>query len=223
MDLETRRRALRAAAKVAFGAALAGALPNCGGKALVDSGASSTPSGTSPSGGSGAPSGDPRPAPSTTAPAGTATMAAADASASPDTGAPDAAPPDASTGTAGPRCLARIELMTPPAPQPSIADAEFNCCTSYANDRFASSSAAGEVAALGSDASFVNCCKAIIAGVDAKGWQIAANVSTDVRVACCFGNIVAPEIELYNHSYCSPWGPPVPPVLAAPGALEALA
>ena len=67
------------------------------------------------------------------------------------------------------------------------------------------------------DPGFVNCCKAVMAGVENHTVTYAA-VNTSLRSACCFQNVVASAQDLYILSLCTPWGPPVPP--AMPGEDE---
>ncbi|KYF99336.1 hypothetical protein BE18_15560, partial [Sorangium cellulosum] len=99
--------------------------------------------------------------------------------------------------------------------------AELDCCLDYTAER-APERGAGlseqEVAALAEDASFVNCCTALIVGVGAGA--ISYREAEPVRGVCCFGIVVAPEQELYLQTFCTPWGPPVPPALDADAAPE---
>jgi hypothetical protein len=184
MSSETGKRALRAAAKVAFGAAFIGALPGCGGKVEISGG--------------GAPINEPQPM--------------ADAAASAATG-PDSAPPNG-----GLQCLGQVTLREYPAQSTPISAAEFACCAAYDNAHPPDASDAGPAPPHGTDPSLVNCCKAIIAGIDQGMFATAVNES--VR-ACCWTGIVAPQEELWSHGFCAPWGPPMPPALTL--ELEAVA
>ncbi|WP_437314862.1 hypothetical protein [Sorangium sp. So ce385] len=99
--------------------------------------------------------------------------------------------------------------------------AELDCCLGYTAERAPDRGAVlseQELAALAEDASFVNCCTALIVGVGAGA--ISYGEAEPVRGVCCFGNVVAPEQELYSQAFCTPWGPPVPPALDADAPLE---
>jgi hypothetical protein len=202
MDSEIRRRALRAAAKVVFGAAFVGALPGCGGKAEFDS-ATPMPSG-----------GDPSAAPSDPSlghDAGPATPAA-------DAAVP-AVPTDLPPVNSGLRCLPPVELGSgsPATPSTQISDATYACCVQYDTERLSSLQDAGLAGSIGSDPSFVNCCRAIIARSDTG----APPDPSPVRQACCYGGVLGPASELWGHQFCAPWGPPVPPALFLPLEISA--
>ncbi|WP_437597572.1 hypothetical protein WMF28_33410 [Sorangium sp. So ce590] len=100
--------------------------------------------------------------------------------------------------------------------------AELECCLGYASERMPAGPTVGlseqELAALAEDASLVNCCTALIVGVDADAISFAE--AEPVRGACCVGDVVAPEEELWRRTFCTPWGPPVPPALEADAASE---
>ncbi|WP_437502002.1 hypothetical protein [Sorangium sp. So ce1099] len=98
--------------------------------------------------------------------------------------------------------------------------AELDCCLDYAAQRVPDATPLSEQqrAALAADASFVNCCTALIVGVGANA--ISYGEAEPIRGVCCFGDVVAPEQELYAHTFCTPWGPPVPPALDADAASE---
>jgi hypothetical protein len=198
MDAETRSRALRAARKVAFGAAFVGALPGCGGKVEVDS-----PPLAPSTNGAGA---------STVYPVPGGETAVVDAAVA-ETAVVDAGVVGMAT-VDGLRCLAEVQLGTgnPPGTSTPISDAQFACCTEYDNQRVASPADAGQAGAISSDPSFLNCCRAIIARMD-TGAPLGENPNP-AREACCFSGIVAPTSELWGHSFCAPWGPPVPPAMA---------
>jgi len=128
----------------------------------------------------------------------------------------------ASAAGSGLRCLGAVDLEAAPASSTPISVAEFACCRDYDNGRVTSLGDAGLIGAAGAagvlnaDPSFANCCKALIAGVDAQVpinedvWSYAA------RNACCYGPNQSEQVQLWNHTFCSPWGPPVPPALAFP-------
>ncbi|WP_437809312.1 hypothetical protein [Sorangium sp. So ce1078] len=99
--------------------------------------------------------------------------------------------------------------------------AELECCLGYTAERVPADPTAGPeqgLATLADDASFVNCCTALIVGVGAHA--ISYREAEPVRGVCCFGDVVAPQEELYSHTFCTPWGPPVPPALDADAAPE---
>ena len=220
MESETRRRALRAVAKVAFGTAFAGTLPSCGGRALVDFDGSKADGG---SGGANAGTNS-GPAPVDAGPAHTTTggqpsTTIADAGPSPMATAGGASGAGGATGS-GLRCLGAVDLEAAPASSTPISVAEFACCRDYDNGRVTSLGDAGLIGAAGAagvlsaDPSFSNCCKALIAGIDEQVpihedvWSYVA------RNACCYGPNPSEQEQLWNHTFCSPWGPPVPPAMA---------
>ncbi|XXX74496.1 hypothetical protein WMF30_43300 [Sorangium sp. So ce134] len=217
MREETRRAALRAAARVALGALAVGALTGCSGRITTGEQPSdrdpdeqlapeapeapddAAPIGEDAGGGGAAPMAE-EPAPGC----------------NPAEGDPDCSevsPPEPpELACAGPASLDDAE--SPPR-------AELECCLSYTAERVpdpAVGLSEQEVAALAEDASFVNCCTALIVGVGARA--ITYEEAEPVRGICCFGDVVAPERELYPHTFCTPWGPPVPPALDAHDALE---
>ena len=81
--------------------------------------------------------------------------------------------------------------------------AELECCSAHVE---ASVQGGGKAA---DDPQWDTCCNAIIAGVDVQ-MIVFADVSSGARMACCFPPNGQRE-SLWNHSLCSPWGPPVPP------------
>ncbi|WP_437333218.1 hypothetical protein [Sorangium sp. So ce394] len=223
MREETRRAALRAAARVALGALAYGASVGCGGH-ITTGGPSSDL--------------DPDEHLATEAPE------SPDAPGSPD--APDDAAPAGGDGGAAPTAEEPAPGCTPAEGDPDCSEAaqpeppelacaepaslddaearpraELDCCLGYTAER-APERGAGlseqEVAALAEDASFVNCCTALIVGVGAGA--ISYPEAEPVRGVCCFGDVVAPEQELYFQTFCTPWGPPVPPALDADAAPE---
>ncbi len=208
---------MRAAAKVAFGAAFIGALPSCGGKVETSGGSApiSDPPANLGVGGNG-PTRD-SPATVTSSVAGRRAMVepqpVADAAA-PDAAAPNSAPPDS-----GLQCLGEVVLRDYPAQSTPVSAAEFACCVAYGIAHSTDLADAGQATTHGSEPSLVNCCKAIIAGTDQGALRTTLNAP--VAEACCWNGIVAPREQLWDHGLCSPWGPPVPPALAF--ELEAVA
>ena len=224
MEPETRRRALSAVAKVAFGAAFAGTLPGCGGRAETDFNAPRR------DGGSGGASAD--------ASSGSAPVAAGPAHAA-TAGGPSSAIADAGPGTPATaggaggmsdaggaaggalRCLGAVDLEAAPASSTPISVAEFACCRDYADGLITSLGDAGPIGAAGAanalsaDPSFSNCCKALIAGVDQQV-PIHEDVWSYPARACCYSPLTSEQELLWNHTYCTPCGPPVPPALSLP-------
>lgn len=221
MREETRRAALRAAARVALGALACGALAGCNGR-YVSGGQSSpldpdeeipaeVPDAPPPAGGGATTGGG------ATAGVGATTGGGGEASTgsgvvpTPDEGGAGGAggSPPAPTGLA---CAEQVNLDDTAA-RPR---AELDCCLDYTAQRVPAPGTGfseEQRAALAGDASFVNCCTALIVGVGADA--ISYREAEPVRQVCCFGDVVAPEAELYNEKYCTPWGPPVPPALDA--------
>ncbi|XYH95357.1 hypothetical protein ACMHYB_47370 [Sorangium sp. So ce1128] len=223
MREETRRAALRAAARVALGALACGVSVGCGGVHISDEQAPApdpgeqvapeAPDGPDPAGG-GAAAGGGGAAPGT---GGTAPGTGGDVSASSAAGG--------GTDGAGGSPPAPAELAC--AEQAGLDDAEarpraeLECCLDYTAQRVPDGAlrpSEQQLAALAEDASFVNCCTALIVGVGAHA--ISYEEAEPVRGACCSGDLVAPEEELYAYLFCTPWGPPVPPALDADAASE---
>jgi hypothetical protein len=102
-------------------------------------------------------------------------------------------------------CHVNVELSRTAAPPPSVTAADLACC----NDHLQATVTAGSTAVH--DAEFVSCCKAIIMA----GYSQTPPVDPTVRNACCFGNEVAPQADLWDYPLCTPWGPPVPPDMDA--------
>jgi hypothetical protein len=117
-------------------------------------------------------------------------------------------PADAqATGTLA--CLGAMAIASFQAPNAPGAD-EARCCRDYTTAKVAElgrDEAANVL--LAADASFVNCCRALINDGDVNGVNVGASDS------CCsttvHGLAVEQEPDLWAHTYCSPWGPPVPP------------
>ena len=57
-----------------------------------------------------------------------------------------------------------------------------------------------------------NCCNAVIAAVD-TGMLAFSDVTSEVRSLCCFSGNDEKQQALWEHSFCTPWGPPVPPAM----------
>ena len=216
MESETRRRALRAVAKVAFGTAFAGTLPSCGGRALVDFDGSKADGG---SGGANAGTNS-GPAPVDAGPAHTTTggqpsTTIADAGPSPMATAGGASGAGGATGS-GLRCLGAVDLEAAPASSTPISVAEFACCRDYADGLAASLGDAGLTSvggAVSADRSFANCCKAVLAAVDQHVPTSQDAWSDPALRACCYDPTMSEQEQLWNHAFCTPWGPPVPPAL----------
>ncbi|KYF62505.1 hypothetical protein BE11_29425 [Sorangium cellulosum] len=208
---------MRAAARVALGALACGGSVGCGQIHIADEQAPAPDPGEQvvPE----AP-GDPDPA------GGGATAGAGGGGAAPQTGGDVSASSAAGGGTdgAGGSPPAPAELAC--AEQAGLDDAEarpraeLDCCLDYAAQRVPDATPLSEQqrAALAEDASFVNCCTALIVGVGADA--ISYDEAQPIRHVCCFGDVIAPEEELYAHTFCTPWGPPVPPALDADAASE---
>ncbi len=188
MSAYTAKRALRAAAKVAFGAAFVGAVPGCGGRFEGDGSPGRVPG---------------QPAPSFSGVAGASETPPLSAAG----GAPET-PPES-----GLRCLSEVALAQYPDLSTPVSASEAACCVAYDDAQITAAGDAGPSGALGADLSFVNCCKAIISGFG-SGAIAYADVSGPVRDVCCSSGIVAPRDELWPQAFCSPWGPPVPPALS---------
>jgi len=190
MDEVTRRRALRSAAKVAFGASLCwgAALSGCGGKSVGDGEDFVDDSELGRSG-----------APATGGSAGTGSA----------TGGNVATGGDGATGGQVP-ALACTEPLGPGNPALSRQSWEpqvVACCGAYARSQFPEGASESDVPEITSDASLVNCCRYVNAA-----YTLLSDPDYKVHAVCCtFG--VLPESE-YVAPFCTPWGPPVPPALA---------
>lgn len=101
-------------------------------------------------------------------------------------------------------CHVNVELSRTAAP-PAMTAADLACC----NDHVEAIVTAGSTGVHGAE--FVSCCKAIIMA----GYSQTPPVDISVRNACCFGDDVAPQTELWDYPLCTPWGPPVPPEMDA--------
>jgi hypothetical protein len=241
MRSSTRRRALESAGKIALGCYFGAVGAGCGGlsqggagtsaeleppgsepapSAMAPDAAAPEPSGGAPDAAAPEPSGGApdaaAPEPSAMAPDAAAPDAAAPDAATPDAAAPDAAAPDAAApaptamapdaGAPEPTeptpvlaCIAPVEvsdrrLITP------LGLEEEACCKAYVEGVAGADPTLPELAL---DASLFNCCRAL-----------AYDGTFDTSVAhtlCCYGDVL--PIEDRQASYCSPWGPPVPPAL----------
>ncbi|MEN9579910.1 MAG: hypothetical protein RJA70_2919 [Pseudomonadota bacterium] len=214
MDANVRRRALRAAAKVAFGAAFLGA---CGSNAN-DSALRRHP--VNNAGDSGAETDSRAETNSPTVPnhrtdAGLTgqtpiiTLVEREAPAVGDSGLRRDA--QAASGLA---CVEHVELTadrTSSVPEP----AALSCCVAYNDQRLVESAVDGgngpaSYPALAADESFVNCCRLIINAASSlpETW-------TALRTSCCASDVHGFDPEgpspQYQHIYCTPWGPAVPP------------
>jgi hypothetical protein len=106
-------------------------------------------------------------------------------------------------------CLGEVAIGSFQAPNAPTAD-EAACCRDYTTAKgaeFGRDEAANVL--LAGDASFVNCCRALINDGDVNGVNVGASDS------CCsttvHGLLAEQASDLWAHTYCSPWGPPVPP------------
>ncbi|WP_437672246.1 hypothetical protein [Sorangium sp. So ce131] len=218
MREETRRKALNAAARVALGMLACEVLAGCGGHYTTGEGPPGLGGGEQQppevltggaSTGGGAPGGtDPYAAVN----GGGGTTSVGTAGSGPGEGGGGSLP---EPGTLA--CTDKVNLDHVQA-RPRE---EIDCCLSYTKERMPVADpvpSEAQLAALSGDESFVNCCAAVIEGVETNVVTYAD--AEPVRGVCCFGDIVAPEEELYSRAFCTPWGPPVPPALDAGAALE---
>ncbi|MEN9577247.1 MAG: hypothetical protein RJA70_256 [Pseudomonadota bacterium] len=109
-------------------------------------------------------------------------------------------------------CVEHVELTLDNAPTTPEPDA-LSCCRAYNNQRIADNSVdAGNLEAsypaLAADESFVNCCRVIINAGTSPG-------ADTLWASCCAAEVHGFDQEgqnsLWQHSYCTPWGPAVPP------------
>ncbi|AUX46484.1 hypothetical protein SOCE26_079900 [Sorangium cellulosum] len=214
MREETRRKALNAAARVALGMLACEVLAGCGGHYTTGErppgldGEEQRPPEVLTGGASTGGGADPYAA----ADGGGGTTSVGTAGSGPGEGGGGSLPEPAALACTGEVDLDHVQ------PRPR---AELECCLSYTTERLPDPGLVptdAQLAALSADASFVNCCAAVIEGVETD--VITYDETGPVRSACCFGDIVAPEEELYARALCTPWGPPVPPALDAGDALE---
>ena len=98
-------------------------------------------------------------------------------------------------------CIAPVEVSERLLITPFGLEAEA-CCKAYVEGVVgADPTRPGSELAL--DASLSNCCRAL---------AYAGSFDTSVaHTTCCYGNVLPSEDR--QASYCSPWGPPVPPAL----------
>lgn len=123
--------------------------------------------------------------------------------------APDAAVADVVTADAALACTGPTEIDAG-----NVSEDTFQCCigvvSSDVGDASPWGSDGGEIA---SDPSAVNCCRAILARVDDEpdGGDVSGDWNTAASLFpwCCraLGNPMGPA--------CTPWGPPMPPPMAA--------
>jgi hypothetical protein len=181
MQPSTRRAALRAAAKLAFGVTF-----GCGGQTVGQEAAPDAAPAEPAASVTAAPPASPPPT-ATPAPVTSATPA-------PSTPIPDDV-----------ACVGPVQLdLVASSP---VSEAEFECCFDYTQARVAE----GPDADLTPDPDFVNCCAAVIAGVQHDFSKYNRVMLEPLRSVCCFDGIVAPAQDMYSYSLCTPWGPPVPP------------
>jgi hypothetical protein len=98
-----------------------------------------------------------------------------------------------------------VRLYSPPE-APAFTRAEVDCCMGHLAPRVATGGSQVR------DATFANCCNAIIAASDSGMIQFA-DVESGVRQACCFSGTSDEQQAMWVHSLCAPWGPPVPPAM----------
>ena len=98
---------------------------------------------------------------------------------------------------------------SPTTEAPAFTRAEVDCCMGHLEGRIANGPPQVH------DATFSNCCNAIIAASD-FGMIKFADVDGTVRSACCYYGNPDEGQSLWGHSLCSPWGPPVPPAMDSP-------
>jgi hypothetical protein len=103
---------------------------------------------------------------------------------------------------------------------PAWSHEDFACCNDYVSSTDAGAPVALDAGASAVDPSIVNCCRYVSAAYyDLQrdgGFTPWPGVAHEV---CCNG-VVLPRDEQLG-SFCTPWGPPVPPMLDA--ELEAVA
>jgi hypothetical protein len=226
VDSAIRQKALRSAAKVAFGASVCwgAALSGCGGKsvygddestenvelsggtgALATGGAtgSSATGGSATAGGSG-PSG------------GSAEVGGATAGGSGPTGG------SAEVGGAGAGPLDAGRLPELACTQPigldgseTVDEGVFSCCAGYV-EQVAPQGSAIDAPRLAADPSLVNCCRYVTSRYyDYYLLKQDAGATVEypyaAHDACCYPGVLG-ETER-DESFCTPWGPPVPPAL----------
>lgn len=114
------------------------------------------------------------------------------------------------TGSTGADAACVGPIAVPLAPTvPGPSEAEYACCL----DRLATANAdwlSEEGRALAQSEPISNCCRALIVAVDRDGSRYSE--ASRFRTPCCNADVVA-RPELYQHSLCTPWGPPMPPAL----------
>jgi hypothetical protein len=186
MDVRVRRAALRAAAKVSLGVLFFG----CGSTAAV---APATP---------GLDTGPGLPPDDSTADASVADTADASVEATGDT--LTATTDGDASSEVEPRPdapLACLDWVT--SIEAGVTPSAFDCCLKEVGVIVPESGFA-DAAVIGSDASMRNCCRALVAAVEADT-SLYGKVGTPVISACCTG------LSYPTSSMCTPWGPPVPP------------
>lgn len=214
MNTKTREAALRAAARLTVGTGISlHLLSGCGGNYAIESQtADSAPVSAAPAGDAGSTPGNPAAATSNgdEAPAGATSNGGERKDAAPSTEGPsDVAQVDVATTLA---CLGPVVLGERGDPTTTaITGAERDCCLAYNLARIGT--AGSMQATKDDDPSFANCCKALIARLDVHGEEYDIAIGTPVRSACCSAQETQEQIALWSHSYCTPWGPPMPPAM----------
>jgi hypothetical protein len=232
-----RRAALRSAAKVAFGASLCWGVTvtACGGKSVGEatdgSGDGDGPgeSGPTPSvgggengraggssggneatggvGGSGAVGGSAAVGGSGAMATGGSAGEIVDASVGVDAETPDAG--------GGPElaCVAPLGAFDAGI-EPVWSREDFACCNDYVSSKVPDGGAELDAGTLAGDPSLVNCCRYVTSAyydlVGDGGFITWPGVAYEV---CCIQAVLSPNEQ--PQSFCSPWGPPVPPMLDA--------
>ena len=116
----------------------------------------------------------------------------------PPAASPEPAPSVASSALA---CISPVGVIDRQSAF-ELAPADAACCKTHV-EKVAGTAPAPPKDTLLADASLLNCCRAL-----AWSRTFEAGVAHDT---CCYSDILAPG-DL-GQSYCSPWGPPVPPAL----------
>lgn len=91
----------------------------------------------------------------------------------------------------------------------TFTKAELGCCVARLEK---STNSNGEPPVT--DTASTSCCNAVILAVD-TGMLGFSDVTGEVRYLCCFSDDDDDERRqaLWEHTFCSPWGPPVPPAM----------
>jgi hypothetical protein len=99
--------------------------------------------------------------------------------------------------------------VTLPPTSAGPTDAEFACCV----DTIVNAGAdwlSEEGRELARSEPILNCCRALIVAVDVDRQRYGP--ANRAHSPCCNTDVL-PRTEIYQHSLCTPWGPPMPPAL----------